>query len=177
MLQAASIFSTSISTIYEGQELISIIGLTVGSQATVSEANFGIVSEFTSLSSSQTDIDLAAQLGRPLNLEDRITATLSLCDKKSTTKTISVVNCETIPAPQIRAPLDGENFISVIESVAGARIRIYNNNGIELGDGSGTIIILSMNLGVDDIVTAVQQIGNCTSKNGHTMTVRKPGSD
>ena len=61
------------------------------------------------------------------------------------------------------------------ESVPGARIRVYDDDSDELGDGSGTVIMLKRAIIVVDVITAVQQLGECTSRTGVRVSVRGGG--
>lgn len=64
----------------------------------------------------------------------------------------------------------------VTEAVPGARIRVCDDSGTELGDGSGTVIMLNRALIGADTITVVQQLGQCTSLTGYRVSVRNPGS-
>ena len=61
------------------------------------------------------------------------------------------------------------------ESVPGARTRVYDDDGDELGDGSGTVIMLKRAINVGDVITAVQQLGECTSRTAVRVSARGGG--
>lgn len=86
------------------------------------------------------------------------------------------MRCESLSAPRISHPIVGNNYVVVTQSVPGARIRVYDAGGVELGDGSGTIIVLTRPLTGADTITVVQQIGECTSRTGYRVSARNPGS-
>lgn len=64
----------------------------------------------------------------------------------------------------------------VTQFVPGARIRVYDDTGDELGDGSGTVVMLKRTLTGADILTVVQQVGECTSRQGYRVSVRNPAA-
>jgi hypothetical protein len=64
----------------------------------------------------------------------------------------------------------------VTQAVPGARIHVYDANGVELGDGSGTIIILRRALTGSDTITVMQQVGRCISKAGYRLGARNSSS-
>lgn len=163
--------------IYGGQELVTVETLVNGSRTSLVEAGFGAIGNFTTPVSWFPDYDVATRMGRPLLVGDRLTAAQSLCDTSGPkTETPPAQGCKELPAPRIRHPLVGDNFVVVTESVPGARIRVYDDSNTELGDGSGTVIVLRRAITGADILTVVQQVGECTSATGYRVSVRNPDS-
>ena len=83
-----------------------------------------------------------------------------------------VRDCQDLRAPRIRVPFPGEDFALVTSSVPGARIRVYDADGDEIGDGSEPVVILEGALESGDVVSVVQQLGNCTSRDQWTIEVK-----
>jgi hypothetical protein len=164
------------SVTYSGQQLVTLETLVNGSHTNVREATAGSLGDVTTPVSWFPNFDVATPLGRALNAGDRLQASQALCSKGPPTETPPTVRCESLPAPRISHPIVGNNYVVVTQSVPGARIRVYDAGGVELGDGSGTIIVLTRPLTGADTITVVQQIGECTSKTGYRVSARNPGS-
>jgi hypothetical protein len=159
--------------IYAGQELTTVETLVNGATTTVREATFGALGNFQTPVWWQPNFDVATPLGRPLNLSDRLSASQALCSKGPSSAEPPPVRCEALTPPRIAQPWVGATFVSVLESVPGARVRIYDAGNVELGDGSGTVIVLSRAIVAGDVLTAVQQIGECRSRSGYQVRVPK----
>lgn len=159
---------------YVGQQLITLASLVHGAYTQVSEASAGPLSEIYSWPVSRyPDYDLASPLGHPLQPGDTVQASQRLCDKGPENKTPPARSCEELPPPRISTPTAGQNFVVVNDSVPGARIRVYDAANDELGDGSGTVVLLSRALTDADVITVVQQVGECTSRTGYRVRVLK----
>jgi len=163
-------------TVYAGQELVTVESLTNGARTSMAEASFGSLSDFSTPISWFPNYDVATRLGRPLAAGDQLLASPSLCTKGSTTQTQRAEDCSALPAPRIQRPLASTNYVVVTQAVPGARIRVYDNSGKELGDGSGTVITLNRTLTGVDILTVVQQLGDCTSSTGYRISAGNPRS-
>jgi hypothetical protein len=161
---------------FNGQELVLIEELTNGSKSTVGELVLGQVGTFSTPVSWKPNYDVATKIGRPLNSADRLTIAQDLCGVTSTSEPTTVLDCEDLPAPRIRHPLVGETFVIVTESIPGARVRIYDANADELGDGSGIVIQLKRAITGADTLTVVQDVGPCEGRKGYLVSVRNPGS-
>ena len=159
---------------YGGQELVTLETLTNGSRTRMAEMAAGNLGGFSTSISWYPDFDVATPLGRPLAAGDRLTATQILCDLESIGETPPAIRCEELPAPRIQHPIVGTKYVVVTQSVPGARIRVYDASGKEIGDGSGTVIVLTRALTGADVITVVQQVGECTSKMGYRVSVRNP---
>lgn len=164
------------ATVYVGQELVTVENIVHGALVSISEASFGSVGEFTWPVSWFPDYDIASRLGHPLSSGDQLSVSQNLCTAGPTVEIAPPQECRELPAPRIRHPLVGDMYVVVTESVPGARIRIYDSGGIELGDGSGTIIVLNRALTGADTITVVQQVGQCTSGTGYLISARNPDS-
>ena len=70
----------------------------------------------------------------------------------------------------IRNPTAGDEFIIVLDSIPGARIRVYDASGAEIADSSGTIIATRRAVVAGEILTAVQDVGSCTSSTAFQVT-------
>ncbi|MGI9293990.1 MAG: hypothetical protein ACR2PS_08405, partial [Pseudomonadales bacterium] len=158
---------------YIGQELVNIENILHGAWVDMGEASFGDFGKFSTPVSWHNEYDVAAKLGAPISAGEQLYVGQTLCDKGPTTETPPADRCEDIPAPKIRIPLHGEDFVIVTESVPGARIHVFDASNIELGDGSGSIIALNRTLVAGEQITVTQSIGDCKGRYGYKVTVRK----
>jgi hypothetical protein len=107
-----------------------------------------------------------ARLDQPLALSDQLVVSQQLSEFSSQpafSQSPPVLSCADLPAPEIKDPLPGEDFVRVEDAVFGARVRIYDESGNELGDGTGSVIALSRALVDGESINAVQQAGDCIS--------------
>ena len=158
---------------YVGQQLINITDILHGSWLEVGETSAGGFGQFSTPISWHNEYDFATPLGGPLAPGQHLTVQQALCDKSPPTETPPAKECEDIPAPKIRIPLEGENYVVVTEAVAGARIHVFDSSNIELGDGSGNVIALNRALVFDETITVTQSIGDCKGKFGYKVKVRR----
>lgn len=158
---------------YVGQQLINITDILHGSWLEVGEASAGGFGKFSTPISWYNEYDFATPLGGPLSAGQQLTAQQVLCDKSPPTDTPPPKQCEDIPAPKIRIPLEGEKFVVVTEAVAGARIHVFDSSNTELGDGSGNVIALTRALIFGETITVTQSIGECKGKFGYKVKVRR----
>jgi hypothetical protein len=156
---------------YSGQQLTTLETLVNGALVSVREMTAGPIGSVQTPVSWFPNFDVASPLGRPLNTSDRLIASQALCTKGPDSPVPPAVRCEALPPPRIAQPSVGATFVVVLESVPGARVRIYDASATEIGDGSGTFIVLSRPVVAGDQLTAVQQIGECTSRSGYQVTV------
>jgi hypothetical protein len=80
-------------------------------------------------------------------------------------------DCGRLPAPQIERPVAGAMFVIVARSVPGARVMVYDERRNEIGDGSGTVILLSRALVANEQLVVVQRVGQCTSQFAYVVRV------
>lgn len=162
---------------FGGQELVSLEELTNGALQTIEEAAFGPVAEVTTSVPWYGNLDIVPGLGRPLNDGEQLIGHQMLCDMQTTAEWPPALSCEELPAPRIEHPLVGRDFVIVSQAVPGATVRVYDDTGDELGDGSGIVIKLKRVLTGTDILTVVQQVGECTSSTGYRVSVRNVNPD
>ncbi|MES1240618.1 MAG: hypothetical protein ABUT39_03270 [Acidobacteriota bacterium] len=163
------------SNVYAGQELVTVENIVYGARVRIDESTFGPVADFTWPVSWYPDYDVASALGRPLQAGDLLITSQELCAPGPKQDVPPALPCDQLPAPRIRHPLVGQNYVVVTESVPGARIHVYDSGNVELGDGSGTVILLKRAITGADVLTVVQQVGKCTSKSGYRVSVRNQG--
>ena len=159
--------------IYSGQQLTTLETLVHGSLAEVRHMTAGSLGKVQTPVSWWPNFDVATPLGRPLNLSDQLRAQQSLCTKGPESPVPPAVRCEALPPPRISQPWPGATYVVVLESVPGARVHIFDASSTEIGDGSGTFIVLSRAVVAGDQLTAVQQIGECKSRSGYQVNVPK----
>ncbi|MFK7892833.1 MAG: hypothetical protein AB8B63_18615, partial [Granulosicoccus sp.] len=154
----------------EGQELIGIENLAHGAQTTVEVSGAGGVASFSTAVSWKPEVDISTGLGGPLVAGQSVSVHSALCE--ATKVGLEPVRpCEDIPAPAIQQPFVGATSVTVTSAIAGARVLVYDNTGMEIGDSSGAEIALSRALVPGDMLTVVQKVGDCISSNGYRVTV------
>ncbi len=162
---------------YIGQELINITDILHGAKLEVGEASMGGFGSFSTPVSWHNEYDFASPLGAPLSSGQQLTVQQALCDKSLPAETPEPQRCEDIPAPKIRIPLEGEDFVTVTQAVAGARIHVFDASNTELGDGSGNVIALNRALIFDETISVTQSIDECEGKYAYKVKVRRIGRD
>jgi hypothetical protein len=157
------------TSLYETQRFLNVTNLTYGTNSEILESGAGSLGTFRSPLSWWI-----SGLSTPLALSDQLVVSQNLCDfssQPSFAQAPPVLSCAALPAPVIKDPLPGENYVTVLQPLLGARFRIYDDNGNELGDRTGSVIPLNRALLAGEFVTAVQQIGNCISSQGFKIKV------
>ncbi len=160
------------AAVFAGQELVRLESLTNGSQTKISVPGRGPLGSFTTPVSWRPEFDLAAPPGQPMSAGETLRAAQTLCRATSGGETPPARKCDELPAPRIQHPIVGARHVVVLESVPGARVRVYDASDKELGDGSGSIIVLNRAITGADTLTIVQEVGKCTSKKGYRVGVR-----
>lgn len=160
--------------VHEGQELLLLRDLANGSRRIVIESANGQIAKVENPVWWHWDIDVVPGLGRPLTTSDQLAFVEELCDETFQTGPIPVQPCRELPAPAIAHPVAGQDWVLVTDSVPGARVRVFDASGIELGDGSGDVIWLNRAITAADVLTVVQQVGDCVSDEGYRISVRNP---
>lgn len=159
-------------SMYEGQEFINIGSLTYGSSSEVMKEGDGSGGGFITPMSWMN-----FGLNSPLALSDKLVVTQNLCDfssQPSFAQSPTVLECLALPPPVINDPLPGKDFVTVIETLLGSRVRIYDESENELGDGTGSVIVLTRALTDGELVSVTQQIGDCISRQAYEYEVRGP---
>lgn len=161
--------------LYVGQELIGLSSLVHGADTTVFES--GTPGDLGRTGSWPVtwypDFYLPAGLGRPLALGDVLFAQQTLCFPSPPNGTGETGDCTQLPPPLIATPWEGQTWVSVTDSVPGARIRVYDATNVELGDGSGTVVLLSRALTGSDVLTVTQSLqGKCNNGQGYQVGVQ-----
>jgi hypothetical protein len=156
---------------FQGQELVNVANLLNGARTTVAEASAGTLVDFSTAVSWQPNLDLATRLGRPLRQSDALVVESTLCQAGPRLTVTGARSCSELPAPAIQQPFVGQNVVTVTRAIPGARIRVFDQQLIEIGDGSGSPIRLRRTLQPRDVLTVLQQIGECTSRTGYQVTV------
>ncbi len=153
-----------------GQEVIGLSDLPNGALTEVSESSAGVIRTFSTAVSWHSEVDIASGLGHALQPGEQLSVVSSLC---SDTK-ISIPDarpCESLDAPKIAQPFVGDTHVMVTDSVPGAHVIVYDANNNEIGDGSGSPIGLTRALKQGDVLTVVQKLGECVSKNAFQISV------
>jgi hypothetical protein len=162
---------------YSGQEFVNLQSLINGARTSVSEVAFGRLGEISWPISWFRNFDIGTPLRRPLRAGERLLASQRLCSGagEGMMQFQPAQECSALPAPRIRVPLVGDNYVVVTAAIPGARIRVYDQANVELGDG-GVVIILRRPLTGADTITVTQQVGDCRGLTGYRVGVHNPGS-
>lgn len=153
--------------LYPGQELINITNLTYGTTSTIIRNDVPSTIFSTPLSWTITFLNLP-----DLMLTDQLSITQELCGNKTTpTVNVGVHPCTDLPAPVIRDPYPGDVFVYVEDLIYGSRTRIYDENGNEIGDGTGDVITLNRALVDGENITVTTELGDCLSNFGFQIEV------
>jgi hypothetical protein len=156
---------------YVGQQLVTLGALANGAFVDVREQTLGPLEGVYSWPFSWYPwYDLNSELGRPMQAGDQLYASQRLCSSGSEAESELPYPCESLPHPRIAAPIAGQTWVTVDEAVPGARIRVYDSSGVEIGGGAGAVVRLRRALSLGERITAVQSLGKCTSRNGLTVT-------
>lgn len=158
---------------YPGQELVNIKDILHGAWVEVGETSLGGFGKFSTPVSWRNEYDFATPLGAPLSAGDQLYVQQHLCDSGPPSDMPPVNECEELPAPKIRIPLEGEDYVIVTEAVAGARIQVYDAGNNELGDSSGSIIALNRALIYNETISVTQSIAECKSRFAYKVKVRR----
>lgn len=151
-----------------GMEIVRIEDLIHGAKVTLEVFGTGEIGSFSSATTAKNFV-----LASPLNSVDQLEAIQKLCDINVRIKSPTLKECKSLAAPSIKVPIDGENFVIPTSFVIGSTIRINDELGIEIGDGIGSPIMLSRVLVEGEIISIVQELGNCTSQQGYFISVIK----
>jgi hypothetical protein len=157
-----------------GQQLINFESLVNGSFTTVNRTSSPATGSFTTPVSWYPNYDIASILGGPIRGGESVVASQKLCTAGPKMETPPVRECESVGAPRIRTPIAGTNYVVVDMAIPGARIRVYDDTNNEIGDGSGTIIMLSRGLVAGERLLVTQEVGECKSRTGYRISVHNP---
>jgi hypothetical protein len=163
-------------TLYAEQPLLTVKNLLNGALTTVGVSGFSDNIQFSTAVDWQPNIDLAEITGGPLTSGQTVLVESALCSGSKRT-TGNAQPCSTLPAPVIQQPLVGNDVVLVTQAVPGARILIWDQNDVEIGDGSGAVIALTRSLAGGDVLTVRQQLGSCTSAEAYQVEVMCYGPD
>lgn len=152
-----------------GQPLLHVENLTEGALTEVGENSAGQLISFSTAITWEPEVDVASGLGRDILAGDRFSIVSSLCES-SKVETDPVRPCEVLPAPTIAQPFVGDTFVTVTDYVPGAQIQIYDANGNEIADGSGNEVGLTRPIEPGDVLTVVQRLDDCVSREAYRIT-------
>ena len=158
------------ATVYTNQELVGVEAIVNGSQVQINETVVGPLRQFYTPISWAPNVDIATPLGRPLQAGDSLNVEQTLCGPSGPSVTVGVKECEDLPPPEIRRPVVGSDEVIVTSAVPGARIVVFDDAGVELGDGSGTVILLNRAIVAGDRLTVIQYLGSCTGQLSYFAT-------
>ena len=131
------------------------------------------IGDFSTPVSWKPDFDVATPFGRPLTSGERLTAAQTLCAAMSVAEFPPAKACDDLPAPRIQHPTVGTHYVIVAESIW--RDSSLRRRRQKIGDGSGTVVVLTRAITGTDTLTVVQQVGDCTSETGlYRVSVRNP---
>jgi len=151
-----------------GQPLLHVENLPEGALTEVSESSIGPLTSFSTAVTWEPEVDAASGLGRNILPGDQFVIASTLC-KTVEIKTEPAIGCEALPAPIIAQPLVGDTSVMVTDYIPGARIQIYDANGNEIADGSGNEVGLIRPVQPGDVLTVVQRLGDCVSREAYRI--------
>jgi hypothetical protein len=157
-----------------GQQLINFENLINGSFTTVNRSTNSATGSFTTPINWYPNYDIASNLGGAIRAGETIVASQKLCTTGPRMETPPVQECSSMGAPRIRTPLAKTDYVVVEDAIPGARIRVYDDASKEIGDGSGTVIMLSRVLIAGERLLVVQEVGECKSRTGYRISVHNP---
>jgi hypothetical protein len=150
---------------YEGMRTVFVSNLLHGARVTV------FVNGQERMTVYQSGIAAHIPISPPLAVGDSVTAQQALCSESDPSSDVRVRPCASLPAPRIRRPLPGDQFVVVTHAVPGARIQVYDEQGIEIGDGAGDRVVLDRPLVPVERVRVVQEVGGCRSQMAYEIHV------
>lgn len=160
-IETLTIPTIKTNSLYESHRFITVTGLTYGSNSEVLTSGGGSVGAFSTPISWKN-----FKLNGPMTAGEQLVIGQELCEfssQPSFAQAPSVLSCSALPAPAIKDPLPGQDFVEVIEPILGARVRVYDADANEIGDGTGGVIILTRPLKKDEFINVTQQTGDCSS--------------
>lgn len=155
--EPATIPAPTVGNLYENGEVVGIGNLLNGAMVEVTSSGAPRGSSATCCSS------IGIRVSPPLVAGEAIAATQKLCHGGPPGTTVTVQPCSALPPPRIRDPEIGDTTVEVIDSVAGARILVYDGALHEIGDGGGSVVALTRPVVPGDVLIVVQRLGACTS--------------
>jgi len=168
--------------VFAGQDALLLGGLDYGAFARMSRVtpvlnlgdSGGAPGGFVSYQLSSSALGRTLQAGESLRAEPSLFCPAGPPGTPTTTG--PALPCNNLPPPRIAFPIVGESQISVLSSIPGATIRLYDASRIEIADGAGTRISLTppRRFVLGDVITAVQQVGACVGTAGYEIKAR-PG--
>ena len=146
--------------VYDGMDVVWVNGAYNGSRIEVylngTNPSDVIGARYTGASRANVWFSTAVNSG------DQLFVTQELCNKSTPTTSIPVKPCSDLPAPVIRTPEIGDDFVIVLKAVARARIEVFDASGVALGNGSGSRIRLNRAIRPGDRLFVRQIAGICT---------------
>jgi hypothetical protein len=162
------------ATNYAGQKTIDLTNITEGSKVAVSLQSGGLLETLGSYPFSwRNNYDVSNPLGRPLQQGDTLEFQPNLCGNGPPSMGIPVEPCSEMTAPEVVRPQPGDDFVIVIESAPGAKIRVFRGS-TEIGNGLGPVISLTAPLQDGDTVTVIQGVTECYGQTGRRVQVTYP---
>lgn len=159
------------NSVYEGQALLNFTNLLNGARVEPEIAGVGALRPVSTPISRYRNYDVERQLGRTLQSGDALTVRQSLCRTGDAPRVYRAQSCKDMPVPEIESPSPGDMEIVVNASLPDARVRVHDAFGEELGDGSGSVILLNRPIRAGDIITVIQQLGDCAGEDAYQVLV------
>ena len=149
---------TVMDDVYQGQQMIRLSGITEGAGLRVTPNS---TPERTVLSWPTSWRRF--NLGGVIDSIGPVVARQRLCSQngqpvESPPITIPVSDCADIPAPVASPSRAGDETVTVVSYVPGARIKVIDQGGNEIGDGSGGLIRLRRPLQAGEAITVEQSL-------------------
>jgi hypothetical protein len=111
-------------------------------------------------------------LNPPFSAGDVFSATQSMCPREPASQpgTVTVEPCSALPAPRIGPIQAGDDRVTVVQSVAGALIRVFRNL-VQVGAGVAPVVFLNQRVALGDTVHVTQDLAGCRGQSAGEVTV------
>lgn len=151
--------------VYEQQELFTFTSIVRGATIPIHETSVGYVDTISSWPlNRKTNYDFATPFGRAFLPGDEMLVEQGLCSGGEITEISTTKSCQDLEPPEVLYALTGQNYLIISRSIPGATIRVYDPANNEIGDGAGSIILLSRPLVANETLLVVQDLGpECAS--------------
>lgn len=164
--EPSSLPAPEVPELYEGGSIIVVGGLVNGSVVRIRDQATGDVVAGGGAPSGRVRF----RADPPVTGSQVLEVHQELCDVTSPITTVTVGECPDLPPPTLIGPQPGDTEVHLTDVVPGSRVLVYAD-GVEVGDGGGSVVQLTRPLAEGETVTVVQLLDGCQSSEGYAVTV------